>query len=219
MSKIQDSQVKSESELVADGGAVSQLINDSKIYVTGGTLALNKRLDLAIQDGDLGGGAGGGSFVWELNGDLSPLESTSNGISFYDFNSSDAQEVYALITVPDSYNAGDQIVLKDAKVSSASSSGNILMKTETGLIQDGGAIATTDLYESTNSEITISAANVLSGVGDMDLTDASGAINSVAVAAGDVLRVRLFRDFTNETASTSDSAKFLKFSANISFKG
>jgi len=50
MSKIQNSDVKGTADLTSD----ARLINDTKIYVTAN--ALNKRLDQAITDGDIGGG-------------------------------------------------------------------------------------------------------------------------------------------------------------------
>lgn len=51
--KIQNEDVKSEAELTGAGGAVSQLINDTKIYVTANSI--NKKLSTAITDGDIGG--------------------------------------------------------------------------------------------------------------------------------------------------------------------
>lgn len=56
--KIQNADVKSLSELQAAGGTASQLINDSKIYVTGA--GINKQLSAAIANGEIGGGGGGG---------------------------------------------------------------------------------------------------------------------------------------------------------------
>lgn len=50
---IQNEDVKSEAELISAGGAKAQLINDTKIYVTSGTI--NKTLDDAIADGDISG--------------------------------------------------------------------------------------------------------------------------------------------------------------------
>lgn len=55
MSKIQNSDVKSESDLIAGGATKSSLINDTKIYITAS--GLNKRLDEAIVAGDLGAGS------------------------------------------------------------------------------------------------------------------------------------------------------------------
>ena len=70
--KIQNEDVKSEAELTGAGGLKSQLINDTKIYVTVGD-GTGKRLDEAILDGDIGG---------------SPL--TTDGDLFY-FNTDDAR--------------------------------------------------------------------------------------------------------------------------------
>jgi hypothetical protein len=63
MSKIQNSDVKSQAELVSAGATAAQLINDTKIYVTANSL--NKRLDEAITAGDIGGGSTTGT-VFEL---------------------------------------------------------------------------------------------------------------------------------------------------------
>ena len=51
---LQNEDFKTEAELVGAGGSVSQLLNDTKIYVTGN--GINKTLDDAIVDGDIGGG-------------------------------------------------------------------------------------------------------------------------------------------------------------------
>lgn len=56
--RIQNEDVKTLAELTGAGGSASQLINDTKIYVTAN--ALNKQLSQAITDGDIGGGGGGG---------------------------------------------------------------------------------------------------------------------------------------------------------------
>ncbi len=56
MSKIQNENIKSEAELIADGAAKSQLPNDDKVYLTANSL--NKTLKEAIEDGDISGNAG-----------------------------------------------------------------------------------------------------------------------------------------------------------------
>lgn len=50
MGKLQNEDFKTEAEITGAGGAASQLLNDSKIYVT--ALSLNKTLDDAITAGD-----------------------------------------------------------------------------------------------------------------------------------------------------------------------
>ena len=67
--KIQNSDVKSEAELITAGATKAQLINDTKIYVTGNSI--NKRLDQAIIDGDIGEGGGSGiNYILASNGDV-----------------------------------------------------------------------------------------------------------------------------------------------------
>lgn len=51
---LQNEDFKSESDLTGAGGTKSQLLNDTKIYVSANSI--NKTLDDAIVDGDLGGG-------------------------------------------------------------------------------------------------------------------------------------------------------------------
>lgn len=54
MSKLQNEDFKSEAQITGAGGTASQLLNDTKIYVTAD--GINKTLDDAIADGDIGGG-------------------------------------------------------------------------------------------------------------------------------------------------------------------
>lgn len=56
--RIQNEDVKSLTDLTNAGGSVSQLINDSKIYVTGN--GINDQLSNAITNGLIGGGGSGG---------------------------------------------------------------------------------------------------------------------------------------------------------------
>lgn len=56
--KLQNEDFKSKAELQAAGGNENQLLNDTKIYVTSN--GINKTLDQAILDGDIGGGGVGG---------------------------------------------------------------------------------------------------------------------------------------------------------------
>jgi hypothetical protein len=59
--KIQNEDVKSVTDLTNAGGSMSQLINDTKIYVTANNL--NQQLSTAISGGNLGGSGGGGTGV------------------------------------------------------------------------------------------------------------------------------------------------------------
>lgn len=61
MSLLQNEDFKTEAQITGAGGTASQLLNDSKIWVTGNSI--NKTLDDAIIDGDIGGGGGGINFI------------------------------------------------------------------------------------------------------------------------------------------------------------
>lgn len=53
--RLQDADFKTEAELVAAGSSAAQLLNDSKVYITAN--GLNKKLNSAIIDGDIGAAA------------------------------------------------------------------------------------------------------------------------------------------------------------------
>lgn len=57
MSKLQNQDFKTQAQLESAGASKADLLNDSKIYVTSN--GINKRLDEAILDGDIGGAGGG----------------------------------------------------------------------------------------------------------------------------------------------------------------
>jgi len=166
----------------------------------------------------LGGSGGGGSFLFELTGDISPLESIYKGISLLDFDFESKMEALALVTVPASYSAGKQITLENTAFFSASAADNIYFRCNTSLIKAGADItAALNEHLSTNTEVTLSTANAIEQVGSLDLTDGSGEINAVAVAPGDILLIKLFRDNDNETTSAAEDGRLLKFSPSVKY--
>lgn len=171
-----------------------------------------------VQLTNLIAGSGGGSFQWQL-GDIAPIEEFDNKLDVLSFSQSTAAEIHAMAVVPVKYRVGDQIQLIGSKVYTSASSGNILMKTQTTLLQNGDIVTSlTNQHTSTNTELTVSAANTLIQTGNIDLTDSSGQINSVAVQPGDVLIIRFYRDFGSETTSVADFVKFIEYSSSVSFK-
>ena len=162
-----------------------------------------------------GGSGGGGSFVWELNGDISPFEETLSGISALSFDYESGSEIWAFIQVPASYGT-DQIKLTGVSFTSEGSSDNVLFRCQTFLNRSGEALNYQN-YISTNTESTLATANVINVISEIDLTDVNGQINFVQVLPNDYIAIRLYRDIANETVSSTNDAKFLKFSASISF--
>ena len=121
--------------------------------------------------------------------------------------------------MPDSYKAGDQVQLINGKCFINNGSDNLLFRCETTLIKDGESFDTsTNIYTSTNTELVLNSANTILNIGNIDLSAVDGTINSVAIAAGDILKIRFYRDFANELTSASEDGKFLRYSASVSFK-
>jgi hypothetical protein len=160
----------------------------------------------------LGSGAGASSLIWEKNGLLSPSSETIDGFRLEAFSNLDTQEVYALLTVPEGYEAGTQLKLLYGSFFTTVTSGNILFRAQTALIRDAVTVLGTysNIHTSTNAEVSAAAvSNTLKAIGEIDITNASGQINGVAIAAGDKLRVRLYRDIASETSSAASDARLL----------
>jgi len=161
-----------------------------------------------------GGGGGGAGFTWKGLSGSAPIQSEEHGEQSLLFGAGLAQELYAAIKVPQSYSAGTAISLYVSGYS-PSTSNTILMKAQSTLItKDSTAFnSTTNQRTTTNSALTNSVANQLREF-VLDITDSSGQINSVAVAAGDVIKVRLYRDATD--TDTAD-LRFLPNATDVKF--
>lgn len=149
---------------------------------------------------DVGGGGGGAGFQWREMGGNSALASEENSERVYLFSSGLAQELYASVKVPQSYAAGTQIKLYISAYS-PSSSNTILLQSQCTLIRAGTDAfdSTTNQRTSTNAALTNTVANMLREF-ELDLTDSSGAVNGVAVAAGSILKIKLYRGSDSDTA-------------------
>lgn len=184
--------------------------------------ATDTKVMYQVIDGELvpaGSGGGGSSLVWEKAGDLSPTTEYIDGFHLENFSYEDEQEIYCFITVPSGYRAGKPIKLLNGALFIDNNTGNVSLKSDTALLKVGTTILGTysDIHTSTNAEITVPATvNTLAAIGDVDLTDGVGEINGEAVSAGDMLRVRLYRDIADETASSEDFAKVLINSFELS---
>ena len=162
----------------------------------------------------IGGGGGGGSLQWVEDGQ-SAFPEIENNIQVYKFAAGITQELYTLVRVPSSYSPGRPITLKLAFYSPANT-GNALLRTLATLIRTGtdAVSSTTNQRTSTNSAVTLSAGSVDEPQAvDFDLTSSVGQINSVAVAAGDFIKVKLFRD----TDTSTDDLRALVFGADLTF--
>ena len=167
----------------------------------------------------VGSGGGGSSLIW-TNGDITAEDESQDGITLRSFNYLEAQDMYLTVNVPQDYIAGTPIKLQGGAFFINATSGNILFRAVTALIKPASTVlgTYTNTHTSTNTELTAAGvANRLTNIGDIDLTNSSGTINGVAVAAGDKLRVKLSRLVGSETSPAAEKAKLLINNLEIKF--
>lgn len=151
----------------------------------------------------LGSGGGGAGFTWKPISGTAPVDAEEFGEVVWNFSAQQAQELYATVKVPQSYNAGTPIIVY-VSAYSPSTSGTILLLAQSTLIRPGTTAfgSTSNQRTTSNTAITnVAPANLLQQFA-LDITDTVGAISSVPVQAGDVIKVRLYRD--NSDTDTAD---------------
>jgi hypothetical protein len=175
--------------------------------------ATDTKVMYQVVDGEIvpvGSGGGGISLSWvkDTNG---PVSEFVDGFKLECFDNISSQEIYAVLSVPSSYRAGKPIKLKGGKFFCASVAGKVFFKAQSALINSNTVLGTyTNVRTSTNLEVTVpGVSNQIASVGDLDLTDSLGKINSVAVAAGDKIRIKIFRGNASESSSASEDAKIV----------
>lgn len=148
------------------------------------------------------GSGGGSSLIW-IEDDTAPTSSINSHIFTYEFVSAGSQNLYAIIRVPNSYTAGNQINARFTFYS-PDSTGTALMSTTATLIRTGidAYTTTTNQRTSTNTAVTLGAGTVNEPQAVVaDLTSSIGQINAVAVSAGDLIKVQLFRGTDTATSN------------------
>lgn len=161
------------------------------------------------------GGGGGVSLRWWLD-NTAPLENIATGIEVLDFNDTDSQQIFGMVIVPQEYAAGTQIKLSGGMFATTATTGTVLLNTTASLVEPGSSVLgiTPNQHSSTNGAVTVSGvASTVTAIGDIDLTTAAGLINSVAVAAGDLIAITLIRDNAVDTAAAD--ARFLRNSLEV----
>lgn len=157
-----------------------------------------KRID---ENGDVfpiggGGGGGGGSIVWTAPNGTGAVKAEIEGLDVFELEKDEAQEVRCVIRVPESYEAGTQILLNLAFFSPDASFGTDVyaMRTVTTLLSPGASpfTSTTNQRNFTSDDFQTNTPNEVQA-DDFELTDSNGEINSVAVAPGDLLKITLSR--------------------------
>lgn len=177
--------------------------------LTAGTAVQLKQLLSDIDAGLSGGGGGGGGMRWQAQTADAAVQDFENGEQIFLFPNATAAKATVMFQVPNGYVAGKQItVLLTCYTPDAT--GNMKMKTVTTLIrQNTDAMSSvTNQHASVNAQLTNTVASAPRRI-SFDLTDASGLVNAVAVNPGDILKIELTRDYTNETAPGASDVRFL----------
>lgn len=162
-----------------------------------------------------GASGGGGSLFWMPDEEgLAAVDVIEYAQKVWKFGLGLSQKIYTVVKVPSSYVAGDQINMK-VNIYSPDAAGTILLTSVATLIRVG-----TDAFSSTSNQRTsTNVAATLSGSADipravtLDLTSATGTVNSVAVSAGDLLKVQL----TRGSGTAPDELRFIESSVEVTF--
>jgi hypothetical protein len=146
--------------------------------------------ELAARAATSGGGGGSLQWVEDVN---APVPAVENHARVYLFTPAAGQVLYARVKVPSNYNAGSPVKLK-TDFYSPDSSGTALVQTVATLIRQGtdAVSSTTNQRTSTNTAITLGVGTVNKPQAlSLDLSDSTGKINGVSIAAGDFILIAL----------------------------
>lgn len=148
----------------------------------------------------IGVGGFGTSFQWFSPGGVGAIQIEEFGHRIYQFPDNDPCQLWGYFIVPNGYVTGSQLNL-DVLVYSPSTSNTIKLKGTSYLVQkDVTAVSSqVNSYASTNSALTNATTANRMRKTSIDVTDATGKINSVAIAAGDEIKVLLQRDYATDT--------------------
>jgi len=177
---------------------------------TDGKLYLRDSAGTENQIGSAGGGGGGG-IDWRGDGADAPEEGTSFGQKVFKFTDGLSQNLYGIVAVPASYVAGDPIKVRIKAFHQAASATQLLTAVATRIPQGTAIDDVTNQRTTTNTAQTGASKVIKEHV--LDVTASNGQVNGVAVAAGDLLVIRLFRGTDTSTADL----EFLPSSTGVSF--
>lgn len=183
---------------------------ESGVWVAQGSL----KGDTGPAGADGAAGSGAGTPEWYESAN-SPEKIFESGLEVYHFIPAGAQELYTAIRVPASYSAGDPIHMNILALSVAGS-GTILLRAEATLIRSevDAFTSTTNKRTTTNSAITMDASNDFEPQKiSLDLSSSIGQINTVDISAGDLIKVRLYRD----TDTATENIKFIPTGTEVLF--
>lgn len=162
-----------------------------------------------------GGGGGGGGAVWNPVVGSEPIGAQENGELVYLFTQAGTEKLSLFLKVPESYQAGKQVLGYISLYSPGTGLVTMLLKATCYLIKkDTDAISsTTNSHATTNSALTNSVADQYRQA-VLDLSDSSGEINGQPIAAGDILKIVLSRDNTD---TDTNEVRFIPSATEFKF--
>jgi len=149
-----------------------------------------------------GGGGGGAGLTWSDGTGSPPIQNQEFGETVYLYQSGLTQTLQVYLKVPSGFAGGKQINMRLAHYS-PSATLTVLLSTTATLIRAGTDAITdvTNQHSSVNVAVTNTLVNKYTQI-VCDLSDTAGAINSVNVSAGDIIKVELIRGTDTDTADT-----------------
>lgn len=163
-----------------------------------------------------GGGGGGGGANWQPNAGAAPTEDFTYYEKTWLFEQGLTQVLTLWVRVPSGYLAGRKIQMLAGFFSSSAANQWKMQTTATLIRKNNDAITSTTNQEIKDSgDITNAVANRLREI-TIDLTSATGTINSVAVSAGDLIKIDLTRIAPSGSEDTAD-INFIPSSTEVKF--
>lgn len=167
---------------------------------------------VTVSVGGAANGTGGGT--WYDGNANAPEAVSENGEKVFLFSAGESQKLTWFVKVPQAYVAGQPIKMYINGYSPSSSNTFLLQTTSYLIRKNTDAIdSVTNSRVSTNSAVTNTVANQSREI-IMDLSSSIGAINSVAISPGDLIRVDLTRGSDSDTAAI----RFVPSSTEVTFQ-
>lgn len=162
------------------------------------------------------GGGGGGGANWLPQAGNAPLEDFTYDERTWQFQQSLGQKLILWVRVPSSYIAGRQVKMLSEFFSPSAADEWKMQVTSTLVRKNNDAITTVTNQNVANSgDFTNAVANRIREA-TINLSSATGTINSVAISAGDILKLELTRIAPAGTEDTADIS-FIPSSTEVTF--
>lgn len=204
-------------ELVADPAAPAAASGKRRIYSKNGVVYVRDQAPGgAITPLGSGGGGGGGGANWVPVAGIGPVEDNEYDEKVWLFEQGAGQKLTLWAKVPTSYLAGRPIKMKGGFYSPSSSDDWKIQATCSLVRKNNDAVTSVANQNVSNSgDIVNAVANRFNEI-SLDLSTTLGAINSIAVQPGDLIKIEIERIAPSGTEDTAD-IRFIPSSTEVIF--